>query len=209
MSVRRKIFKTEHMQRQTRKYSEHCCVPLCSASAKCNGVLSFHGFPIQLNLRRQWLVNIRRENFTITSHSKVCSRHFAPDQLINPTTLDGRRRLVKDALPMLFEWNSFTLKIPRPDVWERRERPIEPDPPEEHEQPCDLTDHDYCSVPEPSALDMSYSATEDQRNRGSQKEIAGVACPARVRVTEVCWLGRHVRFYTRFSSYDNLWLSGF
>ncbi|KAI9547529.1 hypothetical protein NQZ68_017082 [Dissostichus eleginoides] len=62
---------------------------------------------------------------------------------------------------MLFEWNSFTLKIPRPGVWERRERPIEPVPPEEHEQPCDLTDHDYCSVPEPSALDMSYSATED------------------------------------------------
>ena len=82
----------------------------CHFRAKFNGVLSFHGFPTQLDLRRQWLVNIRRENFTITSHSKVCSRHFAPDQLINPTTLDGRRRLVKGAVPMLFEWNSFTLK---------------------------------------------------------------------------------------------------
>uniref|UniRef100_A0A3B4FMM1 THAP domain-containing protein 1 n=1 Tax=Pundamilia nyererei TaxID=303518 RepID=A0A3B4FMM1_9CICH len=87
--------------------SEHCCVPLCSASAKFNGILSFHGFPTHSDLRRQWLVNIRRDHFTITSHTRVCCRHFASDQLIEPTTLRGRRRLIKGAVPTLFEWNGY------------------------------------------------------------------------------------------------------
>ncbi|XP_035239884.1 uncharacterized protein LOC118208975 [Anguilla anguilla] len=162
MSVRRKIFKTEHFQKQMKKYSEHCCVPLCSASSKFNGILSFHGFPTHNDLRRQWLVTIRRDHFTISSHTKVCSRHFSTDQLIEPTTLNGRKRLVKGAVPTLFEWNGYTIETPRRSVWERTKRPIEPVPPEEQEQRIDGTrDHDYCSVPEPSALDMSSSAVEN------------------------------------------------
>uniref|UniRef100_A0A669BDV5 THAP domain-containing protein 1 n=1 Tax=Oreochromis niloticus TaxID=8128 RepID=A0A669BDV5_ORENI len=91
----------------------HCCVPLCSASAKFNSILSFHDFPTHSDLRRQWLVNIRRDHFTITSHTRVCSRHFASDQLIEPTTLDGRRRLIKGAVPTLFEWNGYKVEPPR------------------------------------------------------------------------------------------------
>uniref|UniRef100_A0A3P9CN84 THAP-type domain-containing protein n=1 Tax=Maylandia zebra TaxID=106582 RepID=A0A3P9CN84_9CICH len=53
-----------------------------SASAKFNGILSFHAFPTHSDLRRQWPVNIRRDHFTITSHTRVCCRHFASDQLI-------------------------------------------------------------------------------------------------------------------------------
>uniref|UniRef100_A0A3Q4GX04 THAP domain-containing protein 1 n=1 Tax=Neolamprologus brichardi TaxID=32507 RepID=A0A3Q4GX04_NEOBR len=87
--------------------TRHCCVPLCSASAKFNGILSFHGFPTHSDLRRLWLVNIRRDHFTITSHTRVCCRHFASDQLIEPTTLGGRRRLIKGAVPTLFEWNDI------------------------------------------------------------------------------------------------------
>ncbi|XP_034076671.1 uncharacterized protein LOC117549146 isoform X1 [Gymnodraco acuticeps] len=118
MSLPRKEKKGQ-LQRQVKNYSEHCCVPLCTASAKCNGVLSFHGFPTDLELQRQWLVNILRDNFTISSHSKVCSRHFATDQLIERKTLDGRRRLVKGAVPTLFEWNHFTAQTPRASVWEK------------------------------------------------------------------------------------------
>uniref|UniRef100_A0A3Q0SYG9 THAP domain-containing protein 1 n=1 Tax=Amphilophus citrinellus TaxID=61819 RepID=A0A3Q0SYG9_AMPCI len=90
-----------------KKYSEHCCVRLCSASSKFNGVLSFHSFPTQSNLRKRWLINIRRDDFTVTSHTKVCSRHFATDELIEPMTPDGRRRLIKGAVPTLFDWNGF------------------------------------------------------------------------------------------------------
>uniref|UniRef100_A0AAZ1XL45 THAP domain-containing protein 1 n=1 Tax=Oreochromis aureus TaxID=47969 RepID=A0AAZ1XL45_OREAU len=100
-------------------------LPSLIARTKFNGILSFHGFPTHSDLRRQWLVNIRRDHFTITSHTRVCSRHFASDQLIET---------------------------------ERRRELVPADDQEEHS----LTrDHDYCSVPEPSALDISASAAED------------------------------------------------
>uniref|UniRef100_A0A3P8NPH2 THAP domain-containing protein 1 n=1 Tax=Astatotilapia calliptera TaxID=8154 RepID=A0A3P8NPH2_ASTCA len=132
-----------------------------SASAKFNGILSFHAFPTHSDLRRQWLVNIRRDHFTITSHTRVCCRHFASDQLIEPTTLDGRRRLIKGAVPTLFEWNGYKVEPPRRSVWERTERRPELVPPDDQEEHSLTRDHDYCSVPEPSALDISASAAED------------------------------------------------
>uniref|UniRef100_A0A669EIP0 THAP domain-containing protein 1 n=1 Tax=Oreochromis niloticus TaxID=8128 RepID=A0A669EIP0_ORENI len=95
---------------------------------------SFHGFPTHSDLRRQWLVNIRRDNFTITSHTRVCSRHFASDQLIEPTTLDGRRRLIKGAVPTLFEWNGFKGEPPRRSVWERTEQCLELVPADDQEE---------------------------------------------------------------------------
>uniref|UniRef100_A0AAZ1X0D9 THAP-type domain-containing protein n=1 Tax=Oreochromis aureus TaxID=47969 RepID=A0AAZ1X0D9_OREAU len=95
---------------------------------------SFHGFPTHSDLRRQWLVNIRRDNFTITSHTRVCSRHFASDQLIEPTTLDGGRRLIKGAVPTLFEWNGFKGEPPRRSVWERTEQCLELVPADDQEE---------------------------------------------------------------------------
>ncbi|XP_030607385.1 uncharacterized protein LOC115795554 [Archocentrus centrarchus] len=161
MSVRRKVFKTAHFQKQEKRYTEHCCVPLCSASSKFNGVLSFHSFPTHSDLRSRWLINIRRDPFTITSHTKVCSRHFTTDQLIEPTTPDGRRRLVRGAVPTLFEWNGF--KVER-SVWERAERPSEPVPPEEQEDDC-------CSVPEPSASAAEGLSTEAEDLRREIQEL--------------------------------------
>uniref|UniRef100_A0AAZ1XJ08 THAP-type domain-containing protein n=1 Tax=Oreochromis aureus TaxID=47969 RepID=A0AAZ1XJ08_OREAU len=149
-----------------KKYSEHCCVPLCSASAKFNGILSFHAFPTHSDLRRQRLVNIPWDHFTITSHTRVCSRHFASDQLIEPTTLDGRRRLIKGAVPTLFEWNGYKVEPPRRGVWERTERRPELFPPDDQEEHGLTIDHDYCSVPEPSALDIFAS-----RFAGSDTDI--------------------------------------
>uniref|UniRef100_A0A669C651 THAP domain-containing protein 1 n=1 Tax=Oreochromis niloticus TaxID=8128 RepID=A0A669C651_ORENI len=159
------------MEQNMGKYSEHCCVPLCSASAKFNGMLSFHGFPTHSDLRRQWLVNIRRDHFTITSHTRVCSRHFASDQLIEPTTLDGRRRLIKGAVPTLFEWIGFKVEPPRRSVWERTERRPELVPPDDQEEHSLTRDHDYCSVPEPSALDIiCISCRRPVQRRGDSEE---------------------------------------
>lgn len=87
MNVHHKIFKTQHFQRQVKKYSELCCVPLC-----------FHGFPVQNELRTRWLVNTRHDHLISSSHTKVCSRHFTPDQLIEPKTTGSWRRLVKGAV---------------------------------------------------------------------------------------------------------------
>uniref|UniRef100_A0A3B4DYX8 THAP domain-containing protein 1 n=1 Tax=Pygocentrus nattereri TaxID=42514 RepID=A0A3B4DYX8_PYGNA len=122
--------------------------------------LSFHSFPARSDLRSQWLINIRRDQFTVSPHTKVCSRHFIPDHLIEPKTPEGRRRLTKDAVPLLFERNGYSIQAPRLSVWERRQRPA--DPTSLEDPSADLTvDHDYCSAPEPSSLDMSCAENED------------------------------------------------
>uniref|UniRef100_A0A8C7Y661 THAP domain-containing protein 1 n=1 Tax=Oryzias sinensis TaxID=183150 RepID=A0A8C7Y661_9TELE len=92
----------------------HCCVPLCQASSKCNSLLSFHTFPSDAEIRRKWLVAIRRDKFTVTPHTRVCSRHFNKDDVREPLSETGRRLLNKGAVPALFEWNNFTLPTSRP-----------------------------------------------------------------------------------------------
>uniref|UniRef100_A0A3P8P3J3 THAP domain-containing protein 1 n=1 Tax=Astatotilapia calliptera TaxID=8154 RepID=A0A3P8P3J3_ASTCA len=148
-------------------------LPTC-ASAKFNGILSFHAFPTHSDLRRQWLVNIRRDHFTITSHTRVCCRHFASDQLIEPTTLDGRRRLIKGAVPTLFEWNGYKQSLTR--------------------------DHDYCSVPEPSALDISASAAEDLSKdvETLRKEIQELRVQREFGLQRFAGSDTDIRFYTRY-----------
>ncbi len=143
MSIRRKILKMGHFEKQEKKYSELCCVPLCSASSKFNDILSFNGFLTHPGLRGQRLVNMRWDHFTICSHTEVCVRRFATDHLIEPTTLDGQRRLVEGAavrqsLNGTAHWSSPS--------WGAT---------------TDVTrNHDYCSVPEPSALDLQLDLVQ-------------------------------------------------
>ncbi|KAK0151112.1 THAP domain-containing protein 2 [Merluccius polli] len=127
--------------------NEHCCVPLCTGSSRYNTELSFHRFPKHTGHRTQWLHKIRRTGFTITPHTKVCSRHFTKDQI--RTTAKGRRFLTANAIPTLFEWNAYSNKT-RAGVWERRTRPTsspEPGPAETEEEIVDMVpmpiDHDY------------------------------------------------------------------
>ena len=90
-------------------------------------------------------MNIRRDAYVITTHSKVCSRHFSPDKLIEPTTPQGRRRLAKGAVATLFEWNQYTVETPRRGVWERVDRFVENALPED-EVDLLFNDQDYCSL---------------------------------------------------------------
>ncbi|XP_025761065.1 uncharacterized protein LOC102076109 [Oreochromis niloticus] len=154
----------------------------------------------------QWLVNIRRDHFTITSHTRVCSRHFASDQLIEPTTLDGRRRLIKGAVPTLFEWNGYKVEPPRRSVWERTERRPELVPADDQEEHSLTRDHDYCSVPEPSALDISASAAEDLSKdvETLRKEIQELRVQQEFGLQRFAGSDTDIRFYTRFPSYDHL-----
>uniref|UniRef100_A0A3B5M1Y4 THAP domain-containing protein 1 n=1 Tax=Xiphophorus couchianus TaxID=32473 RepID=A0A3B5M1Y4_9TELE len=90
-----------------------CCVPQCTASSKYNGLLSFHGFPSDPDLRRQWLANIRRDKLKLTQHTKVCSLHFTPDQLLQPKAAGGRRVVSRGAVPVLFSWSHRSVQPPR------------------------------------------------------------------------------------------------
>ncbi|XP_038563098.1 uncharacterized protein LOC119894426 [Micropterus salmoides] len=99
--------------------TDFCSVPLCSSSAKFSS-MSFHAFPTDAEIRAKWVVNIRRVNFTITNRSRVCSRHFLKEDLIE--TPKGLRRLRKGALPVLFEWNGYK-SHQHANLLDRRESP--------------------------------------------------------------------------------------
>ncbi|XP_034144453.1 zinc finger protein 883-like isoform X1 [Esox lucius] len=104
---------------------EHCCVPLCSASGRYNSHLSFHRFPKDSGLRARWIHQIRRVEFSVTPHTKVCSRHFQDHEIL--TTAKCRRVLAAGSVPSLFEWNNYAKKL-RAGVWERRSLPTSPEP---------------------------------------------------------------------------------
>ena len=90
--------------------------------------------------------------------------------MIEPTTLQGRRRLTKGAVATLFEWNQYTVETQRRGVWERVDRFVETAPPED-EVDLLFNAQDYCSVPEPAAVDMSASAAESVSNEVGESRV--------------------------------------
>jgi len=160
--------------------AEHCCVPRCQASAKYNSVLSFFTFPADEELRRKWIVNIRRDKFTVTPHTRVCSRHFRTEDIREPASETGRRRLKKGVVPVLFEWNNFSLPPTRAGGWERRERPPQPedaweDTPD-HGTPGVPMEHDYTSKPEAAVVDLvlEENASLREENRLLRQQVEGL-----------------------------------
>ena len=68
--------------------------------------ISFHTFPDDEGVFRQWIVAIRRDigvNFQVTQNSRVCSRHFKPSDYIR--SLTGHKKTLKtSAVPFAFPW---------------------------------------------------------------------------------------------------------
>uniref|UniRef100_A0A8C2ARK3 THAP domain-containing protein 1 n=1 Tax=Cyprinus carpio TaxID=7962 RepID=A0A8C2ARK3_CYPCA len=92
----------------------------CRVSCLYNSLLSFHTFPSDAEIRRKWLVAIRRDKFTVTPHTRVCSRHFNKEDVREPLSETGRRLLNKGAVPALFEHYSHPglhrAKVPVPFI---------------------------------------------------------------------------------------------
>ncbi|KAJ8334017.1 hypothetical protein SKAU_G00413360 [Synaphobranchus kaupii] len=193
-------------RREDSTTSHHCCVPQCTASAKFNSVLSFHTFPKDKELEKRWVAKIRRDNFTITNHTRVCSRHFQSTDLIEPPTPAGRRRLKHGAVPVLFQWNNFTLSAPRPGVWQKTERPNTKTS-QNKDPPMDV-DHDYCStnVTEPAALDLSLDHNEDLRAEIArlQKQVEEMSISNKFGLERFAASDDDIRFYTRFATHAHL-----
>lgn len=196
-------------QRVSGTTAEHCCVPQCQASGKYNSVLSFFTFPADEELRRKWIVNIRRDKFTVTPHTRVCSRHFRTEDIREPASETGRRLLKKGVVPVLFEWNNFSLPPTRPGVWERRERP--PSPEDDREDTPDnvtpdnvtvgvLMQHNYASKPEAAVVDLvleeNTSLREENRLLGQQ--IEGLTLRQRFGIHRFAASDKDIRFFTRY-----------
>ncbi|CAM4652521.1 unnamed protein product [Leuciscus chuanchicus] len=170
-------------QRVSGTTAKHCCVPQCQASGK--------------------------DKFTVTPHTRVCSRHFRTEDIREPTSEKGRR-LLKKGVAVLFEWNNFSLPPTRPGVWERRERP--PPPEDDREDTPDnvtfgvLMQHDYASKPEAAVLDLVLEENTSLReeNRLLSQKIEGLTLRQRFGIHRFAASDKDIRFFTTFASYDLL-----
>ncbi|CAL8303337.1 unnamed protein product [Arctogadus glacialis] len=113
--------------------------------------------------------------------------------MIEPTTLQDRRRLTKGAVATLFEWNQA-----RRGVWERVDRFVETAPPED-EVDLLFNDQDYCSVSEPTAMDMSASAAESVSNEVQElrKELQELRLQREFGLQRFAGSDADIRIYAR------------
>ena len=106
---------SDHAPKEKTWRGNYCCVPLCRNSSGQReerehlGLqrISFHSFPTDDKMKKEWIVQIRRDpgiNFTVNKHTKVCSEHFGPIDFV--ATISGfptaRARLQSNAIPSLF-----------------------------------------------------------------------------------------------------------
>lgn len=65
-------------------------------------------FPKNPKFRRIWIRNLRRDGFKVTEYSRLCAKHFTPDQFTTHPALakkGGYKKLdlPPDAIPTLFD----------------------------------------------------------------------------------------------------------
>ncbi|CAL1292875.1 unnamed protein product [Larinioides sclopetarius] len=73
-----------------------CVVPLCKSNYNKNGHnIKVYSFSAETELRRKWILAIKRDNFTPTKYSKVCQLHFnesdflTTSKAVDPKTGNG------------------------------------------------------------------------------------------------------------------------
>lgn len=83
----------------------------------------------------------------------TCVAGILRKDLREPESKSGQRLLKRGAVPMLFEWNNFSIPLSRPGVWERREQPMEYETPVQ-EADALPGDHDFALSPDPAAVNL-------------------------------------------------------
>ncbi|XP_054877789.1 uncharacterized protein LOC129352697 [Poeciliopsis prolifica] len=186
--------------------SEFCCVPLCPVSSGCNKLLSFFSFPSDEALRKRWIAAIRRDNLVFKPQTRVCSRHFKPEDIKESKKKMGRRRLKRGAVPALFQWNNYSLPLPPPGVWESRKRlPPEGSVEDPPAKVC-TKEHDYASAPDPAIVDLvledNYVLWEEVCQL--REQVESLTLRQRFGIHRFASSDQDIRFFTRFASYDLL-----
>lgn len=138
---------------------DYCCVPDCNNRRNKNPSLSFHSFPGDKNISKQWIHKVRRDvgpNFNpFSKDTKVCSEHFIQSDY--RLTFGGKGRFLKsDAVPSLFKWTSQAAPGRKPPK-ERHASDTESDDMDVDEGACASPqyvhhasfDHDYAVQPKP------------------------------------------------------------
>ena len=59
---------------------DHCCVPKCNNNrSKVQSNITFHQFPKDKDLRRQWIIKIKRDGWGLIAHANTaCGGEVTP-----------------------------------------------------------------------------------------------------------------------------------
>ncbi len=100
-------------------------------------------------------------------------------------------------------FHSYCIPARALPVWERQERPPLPESDmEENEMEIDrghAVGHDYCSVPEPAALDLSLCENEELKREieDLRKQLEQAKVNSRFGLQRFAGSDEDIRFYTR------------
>ena len=92
-----------------------CCAVGCANRVTKGSKVSFYRFPVDLELRRQWIAAVDRKDWQPTEHSRICSAHF----------VSGRRSkdpLSPDYVPTIFPLLKSPVKRKRKNEFEAYKR---------------------------------------------------------------------------------------
>ena len=85
----------------------YCAAFGCNNDARYVKTVSYHRFPEDQKLLKEWLAKISRTDLTVTRESRLCSDHFEPhcyERDLKAELLGSpeKRVLKEDAIPTLF-----------------------------------------------------------------------------------------------------------
>lgn len=83
-----------------------CCVPECRSGYSTHHYVTEFSFPRESNpeLRRKWILSIRRKNLTVTKNTFVCENHFEEKFIYRTPTGQKRLRWNLDPVPSIFTY---------------------------------------------------------------------------------------------------------
>ncbi|XP_046558816.1 uncharacterized protein LOC124267872 [Haliotis rubra] len=191
--------------------AQHCCVPTCSNDSRypSGRNLSFHNIPKDQDLRKRWIISIRRDEgplFKVTDSTHVCSAHFNENSY--QRTLTGIRRLKKGAVPTIFSWKEKKERQPprkrtRSYSYEDNLTDISSGPDHSSEDvtttPAPMPDHDYANPPTSTADQLE---SLKQYTKKLEDQLAAV-CSKRFGINRFTHDQDLIQFYTGFRTYDD------
>lgn len=90
-----------------------CCAYNCTQRCTSSSNISFHSFPKNPDLLKEWLTAIRRKNFEPSIYSRICSNHFT-EESFETSGWSCVPKLKIDAVPSIFDFRKNLPKRKRP-----------------------------------------------------------------------------------------------
>uniref|UniRef100_A0A3P8WTI6 THAP-type domain-containing protein n=1 Tax=Cynoglossus semilaevis TaxID=244447 RepID=A0A3P8WTI6_CYNSE len=83
------------------------CKNRCTRIARSRGI-TFHKFPKRVDIRKQWEVALKRNHFSATRASVLCSAHFRPEEF----DCTGQTVRLRDGvIPSVFTFPAHLQKV--------------------------------------------------------------------------------------------------